>query len=450
MKPFDRLVLIIILALIVLIAGIFLLGDRVGVQILAVYPSEGNPISINESIGITFDHDMDSESVLSGFSIEPPITGDLSWEDNTLWFSPIEPLDPAIEYQVSIASGVRAENNRELIEPFTFTVQIREPDLLFLVLDDLGGDIWRYEFGTGQTQPLTDTNSQVIDYTPDPIGSQIVFSQQNELGGSDLWVIDRDGQDVRILLDCEQDRCSQPDWSPNGEWIAYSREVYEPRENRYDLPRVWTIHVETTETAALYDFGDAYGHTPSFSPDGRLMATYDLNLHAIRILDLDTSEESVIPTTMAGVGDWSPDGQAMIFIDQVQAALEPNVGVYIVDFIEKDVYQAFGEFIPDIDFSQPRWSPDGEWVAVSLRPVGAGISKAIWLNSLDGREAYSLTDDPSATFSAYRWDPWGNRLVYQRFSLSGGGQHPQLYLWDRTTNTSVLLLETGARPEWLP
>lgn len=451
LKSFDRLVLIILLGIIGLILVLLAVGDRVGVQVIATYPHPDEPISIRGRIGLVFDQPMLKNSVEEHFLIAPQVEGEFTWEeDRTFWFSPSVLLDPEIEYQVSITAGAEAESGRKLLNDVSWEVTVRQPDIVYLVLEEEGGDLWRYQMNTGITYPLTNTDGNVIDFAVAPSGDWIAFAQVNSQGGSDLWLVDRTGSNPTNILACNQDRCSQPAWSPDGVWIAYSREEFSANDLIYNPARVWTLFTETNETYPLYDHPEAFSHTPSFSPDGKRLATYNTLQNAIRILELETAQESVIPSVLLGVGDWSPDGERLIFTDLVPSVLEPNVGVYIADLRNQQVDHAFGEFIPDTDFSEPRWSPDGEWIAFGARPVGGGISKGIWVINLDEGEPIPLTDDPTATYVSYRWDPWGERLIFQRFPIGGPISNPSLWLWESSTGKVHQLIENGARPEWLP
>lgn len=450
-KSFDWLVVIILLVILGLILALILLGDRVGVQTTVLHPQPGTATSINNRIGITFDEPMERVSVESHFLITPHIDGDFLWDDaQTLWFTPTELLDPETDYVVTISGGAEAKSGRKIINDHSFTIKVRHPDILYLVLQDIGGDLWRYETQTGSTIQLTETGGKVFDFAIDSKGESIIFSQVNSQGGSDLWLTDRDGTETTMIADCGRDHCSQPNWSPDGDWIAYSREEFSVEDSLVQPARVWTLFKPTQETNRLYDSPDVFGHSPSFSPDGKHLATYNTNQNAIRILNLETAEESVIPSVLLGVGDWSPDGKKMLYTDLVPSILEPNVGVYIANLETQQVDHAFGEFIPDTDFSPPRWSPDENWIAFGSRPVGGGITKAIWIINMEGDPPIQVTSDPTATFTNYRWDPWGEQLVFQRFPISGPNPQASLWLWDHTTGETRLLVENGARPEWLP
>lgn len=440
--------LLVILAGLVLAFVVLRLRNRV--QVLAVYPDDGVPISMFGRIGVTFNQPMDADSVEASFSILPEKTGRFSWEGTTLWFIPGESFAPGQTYRVEIATGAEAENGRKLGTPIRWQATIRKPDLVYLVLDSTGGDLWRLELATGTTLPITETNASVIDFAPNRMGDRIAYTQENPMGGSDLWLVDRDGANPEVLVDCQHDRCSQPAWNVDGEWIAYSRESFDSQTARHLPARVWTVNTASQETAPFYRQAEAFGHSPSFSPDGKRLAIYASSQNAIRIIDLETSQESAIASVVPEVGNWSPNGEELIFIDLVPGLLEPNVAMVIVNFTNQAVRDALGDFIPNMDYDPPQWSPDGEWIAYGVRPVGTAISKGIWVRNLTTKETFPLTDDPSATFTAYRWDPQGDRLVFQRFPISSPSSPASIWLWDRSTGQIQRLVENGARPEWLP
>lgn len=446
----NRSLPLLLLILASLLLAFVLLRLRNRVQALVVYPEDGVQVSMFRRIGITFNQPMDTDSVEAHFSIQPKVEGTFSWEGTTLWLVPDGSLGPGQTYRLAIATGAEAENGRQLRTPITWQATIREPDLVYLVLDTTGGDLWRLEVASGAAHPLTDTGASVVDFAPSPTGDRIAYAQNNPVGGSDLWLVDRDGSNPLMLLNCQHDRCSQPTWNIDDEWIAYSRESFDTQAARLLPARVLTVNTASRETAPFYRQTEAFGHSPSFSPDGKRLAIYDSAQNAIRIIELETSQESAIATTIPGVGDWSPDGEELIYIDLVPGLLEPNVAMYIVNFTSQAVRDALGDFIPNMDYDPPQWSPDGEWIAYGVRPVGTAISKGVWVMNLATKEAFPLTDDPSATFTAYRWDPRGERLVFQRFPISSPSSHASIWLWERSTGQIQRLVENGARPEWLP
>jgi Tol biopolymer transport system component len=450
MKSENRRFRWLLLVLTSLIIIFIILRLRNQVRHVAVYPQEDGEISVFGRIGVTLNQPMNIDSVKEHFSILPEVKGDMISEGNSIWFIPNDKLNPDQVYRVSIDPGAQGSSGRKLRKPIVWEVKVREPDLLYLVVAYTGGDLWLYDTTTGETQPLTHTQGELIDFMPSPTGDQIAYAKHNSAGGSDIWRIDRDGRYPQILLNCGMDRCSEIAWSPDGIWIAYARESFDHDLERYLPARVWTINSQTGETTPIYQRTEAYGHSPSFSPDGKRLATYDSVQNAIRILKLETSQESAIPSVYPDVGNWSPNGEEMIFVDLVPGVLEPNVGLFIVNFVDKEIRDAFGDFIPGMDFDPPQWSPDGDWIAFAARPVNTAAGKGLWIENLDRSEKIPLTEDPAGSFSGYRWDPWGEQLVFQRYPISGPMFSTSLWVWDHSTGESRLLIDQGARPEWLP
>lgn len=389
---------------------------------------------------------MDEESVQRAFSLSPDNDGVTFWQENTFWFRPIHAYDKNSDYQAHFSGEVNTVEGEkhDLDQIWTFTV--RDPSLLYYVPAVEGGEIWKSQANGSNAVQLTFTENNVIEFSSDRTGETILFTVQNELGGRDLWLMDRNGEDQRLFLTCNQDLCSEPTRSADGQTIAYTREVYLGEEGGYQPAQVWTADAEGGQTTQLYQSDIAFGHSPSFSPDGKKLATYDTLNNGIRILDLTSSQESIIPTVIPGSGDWSPDGSKIIFINLIAAENEPFVAVYTLDLETNDTQQILSEGAGDTDFSQPRWSPDGGWIAVSLRPVNSNISKTLWVFRLDGSFSRQISDDLSATFTAYQWDPWGDRLVYQRYDLSSGNS--SIWVWASGINSKII--ENSIRPQWLP
>ena len=415
-------------------------------MVAQTYPESNGQIGAYGWTGVRFSQPMVKDSVEETFSISPEVDGEIFWQEDTLWFRPIQTFDPNFTYQAQLAGEINTVEGEIYNLDTTWSFTIRDPALIYYVPADQGGEIWKAQADGSDPSRLTDTGNNVLEFSPDRTGQSIVFTHQNPTGGRDLWLMDRDGQNQRLLLNCGQDRCNEPAWSTDGQIIAYTREVFSEEEGGYQPGRVWTLDIDGGQTNQLYQSEIAFGHSPSFSPDGKKLASYDTFNNGIRILDLTSSQESIIPTLIPNSGDWSPDGSKIIFTDLVGSENEPHVAVYILDLNTNEIRQVLSEGAGDTDFSQPRWSPSGERVAVSLRPVNSNISRTLWVLHLDGQISRQVSEDLSATFTSYRWDPWGERLVYQRYDL--GSANSSIWLWD--SGETAQIIENGSRPQWLP
>ncbi len=449
-QPFRIFLIFVAMVLAVVLLLLFILPAQERFTIVEVNPLEGETLSAYGRIGMTFDQPMDHAGVEAAFAIQPAIEGRFFWVGNRFWFQPLTAFDPAQTYQARLSGNLHTAAGETVAVDQSWSLRIRQPELIYFQPLDPGGELWLMNLEDGSTTQLTQTGGKVVDFAADRPGEQIAYTVLNDAGGSDLWIMDRDGQNIQALLDCGPDVCSEPDWSIDSQVIAYTREVYQPATGGFQAGQVWTLMTATGETAQLYQSEVAFGFNPSFSPDGKRLATYDTTHEGIRILDLETSQESILPRVLLGSGDWSPDGSSMVFTDLVPALNEPEVVVYLADLDTQDVRAVFGQTETGTDFSQPRWSPAGGWLAVSLRPVNAGVSKALWLLNLNGSDKVLIADEPSATFSAYSWDPWGERLAYQRLALGSSNLESSIWLWDWDSGESRRLADDAARPVWLP
>jgi len=85
--------------------GTFTTREAPGIK--SFEPQDAN-VPLDSLIAITFSKEMDKKSVEENFSIEPKISGTLSWiSDSTLTFKP-QKLEYETEYKVKIAKGTKA------------------------------------------------------------------------------------------------------------------------------------------------------------------------------------------------------------------------------------------------------------------------------------------------------------------------------------------------------
>ncbi|WP_374688727.1 Ig-like domain-containing protein, partial [Promineifilum sp.] len=85
-------------------------------------------VAANAPITVRFDQPMDQASVEAAFSIEPAVTGELTWpEPETAVFTPAESLAEGQTYNVRVADSASALNGQTLQEPVEFSLQTTGP-----------------------------------------------------------------------------------------------------------------------------------------------------------------------------------------------------------------------------------------------------------------------------------------------------------------------------------
>lgn len=82
-------------------------------------------VAIGNPFKVTFDQEVDRPSAQSHLSVNPSIAGKISWDNNTLIFTPDSLLTFNTIYKVAIAAGVKSVNGLDSTESFTakFTTQ---------------------------------------------------------------------------------------------------------------------------------------------------------------------------------------------------------------------------------------------------------------------------------------------------------------------------------------
>ena len=167
-----------------------------------------------------------------------------------------------------------------------------------------------------------------------PEGTEIVFGSDRD-GNYDLWIISAAGGAPRQLTNHPRDEWAA-DWSPDGEWIAFSS------GNRRGKADLWAI---PSEGGTARQLTDRQNNGPSWSPDGKWIAYCSGGGPAANtghgngdIWLLPGS--GGIPFKLIDTGDqdaagarWSPDGTKIVYHQRVRWSIEHEADhdVWIAD-----------------------------------------------------------------------------------------------------------------------
>ena len=139
------------------------------------------------------------------------------------------------------------------------------------IIFDLLGHIYRLPINGGAAESLTQASGIAVNAHPrfSRDGRQIVFV--SDRGGQDnLWVMNADGSNARILYSDPNMRFTDPAWSPDGKTIVAVRNV--PSPGRGWHRRTWALALVPASGGKprelLAGTSDQY-YAPTFSPDGR-------------------------------------------------------------------------------------------------------------------------------------------------------------------------------------
>jgi hypothetical protein len=186
------------------------------------------------------------------------------------------------------------------------------PTSLFLVfvrgfLDN--ADIWLIDADGSNLRLLIGGSGDQSEPDWSPDGQRIVY-QSNQAGNHDVWVIDGDGRSPQPLTTASEDE-REPDWSPDRQQIVYRR-----GGERNGDGELWLMDADGSNQRPLGE-RKVMGRAPVWSPDGRLVAfmserdgTWDIYL-----FDLDSGEVRQLTECSAHCRfpAWSLDGQGVAY-----------------------------------------------------------------------------------------------------------------------------------------
>jgi Tol biopolymer transport system component len=242
--------------------------------------------------------------------------------------------------------------------------------------DNVNSWIWVMDAdGTGRKR-------MAVGRMPDPSfdGSRVAFVRGDEgcqVSSSvpydecrEIWVMNGDGSDQRMI-----GRGDQPDWSPDGGRIAFTRWTSEGDETReWAKGDVYIMNADGSHVRKL-PRSPTYPprSRPRWSPDGRWIAfaspvpsgNSGCN-GGFYVIEVDGPGDENLdgPGCRSGGASWSPDGKQIVFWSS-RGANTFDIGIYVMNLDGSDIRRLTPQWDGDGPRSAlyPSWSPDSSRIA---------------------------------------------------------------------------------------
>jgi TolB protein len=241
-------------------------------------------------------------------------------------------------------------------------------------------------------------------------------------------------------------------WSPDGKTLVYSMGG-----------SLWKQSIDSTTAEELTD-GPGYDYQPDWSPDGNTVAFVRYLHDAMELEALDLKSGAVTQWTRGGAVNleprWSPDGSRIAFVStkgtgrfHIFIGRPAKAGFTAAPWSKKRKSKIARYYYSPFDQQlSPAWSPDGRALVYVDNPETGYGSGSLWRQQVDKRAPARLLHREETNWKAAPdWSPDGKRVI---FSSYAGRQSNQLWTLTAAGDDYPLPLTFGeddaTRPRWSP
>lgn len=446
-----------------LLVGLVLSGVFAVPKVTSFGPDSGSPhVPARAPIRIAFDRPMDRISVEARLSVEPAISGVVTWEGNTLLYRPAQSWPTGQDILVGLEAGARSTRFLPVLRSLSWSFRVGDPRLAYLWPSEGASDLYLLDLTDRKRSRLTKTEAGVMDYSLGPDGASIVYTALNEGGSSEIRFMDLATGSDELLHACDAaSRCQAPVLSPDGNLLAFEQFDWETSAAGIRIPgtrQVWLMSLDPAGQPTRVQPEEQATNSPDWSPDG-ILTYYNHSLGVVTLLEPASFEApNTVPNGLGLLGSWSPDGKYLILPEIVFPNVTELKGGGAADFyshlyrVEAATLIIRDLSLGSVEDASPVYSPDGEWIAFGRKFLDDRWTpgRQVWVMRADGSQPRPITDDPDFSHASLTWNPDSTRIAYMRLNLADPNEMPEIWMTDRTNKVREFLVEGGYLPRWVP
>ncbi|GMR11080.1 MAG: hypothetical protein BMS9Abin28_1904 [Anaerolineae bacterium] len=215
---------------------------------------------------------------------------------------------------------------------------------------------------TGDVRRLTESGSRLNQPTWSPDGRRLGYVRWSGSVEHDIWFMSGQESEHTRVTSILGSSDIEPSWSPDGTKIAFTSSRDSHLDSTGDEVFVMNVYVVDLETLRQVQLTDSvtWDTDPDWSPNGQQIAWQGVRNGNNEILVMASDGSEIVNLTRHKDSDanpaWSPDGSRIAFVSDRSG----NEEIYVMDRDGSNVRQLTNN--PERD-KAPAWSPDGQWLA---------------------------------------------------------------------------------------
>lgn len=259
-----------------------------------------------------------------------------------------------------------------------------------LFANDVDGDFEIFVMRADGSRRRQLTHNEVDDLQPAwaPGGRRIVFVREWPKGADAIYILKLVGRAERRWFGTPHAMEGEPEWSPDGRWIAFRGGDYG------DGSDVIAMRIDRSERRTVsYQDHNSSNREPTWAPSGRRLALVERH---------DESEIYVVPfcceaappkrqvtpndTYWESDVDWSPSGNCILFSRYDRStSVEDSSSIHVISAEGGSPREVYSD---GADAHAGSWSPDGKHIVLSSDING---SYDIFIARSDGSRVQRVT-----------------------------------------------------------
>lgn len=391
------------------------------------------------------------DPMTSTIAITPYVDLTLIYKEDTLEIRPKTFFLPDEDYSLSLVVRDTRKPNIQEKAIFSWSFKTNPACLLYLFPVTQSPDIWRYCFNDQIKTQLSHTDGQILAFNPSPDGKWIVYSSKNELGGADIWLMDRQGKSPRKLIECGKETCADVKFVGDERTIAFIKNFQPNAANTTQ----WTneIHIMdiTDQKTFILSVDEKINPRLMDMTNGnKRVSFFDQRTSFIWIHDLNRRITIKLPSGEGLGGSWNKANDSLIFARMNLWGGIPYGEIYHYDPSSGSIISFLDGREDSYEFFSPQWRPQDDWLAIGVRPIDGSASKQIILVSKDKQQRMNVSLDQKYSYGSFSWSSDGEMIAYQRLQLGDSRALPQVGLWRLEDRSNFILVENATAPQWIP